>query len=354
MLGSKKKFKPTNIRVSRKPQEDIQTDTSHILDTPPRSPDMESESINRDERALVTNPNSSELNTSHEREEMDPIFPQSLLQIQTDSSSSPLPDSQFDLDRTSNLSSNSPRRTSGGEELSDEDAGIGESQSSKDPRSKEISSRLKSAKRRKDPQLINLLSRPELFDPDKPLDRNTVTMSQLIRISGIKFRQPNAPKDRPSPLLTPALPSQTQESTTETQPPPKNNAPRVKLVNGKMVVDEDSMLLRTKRQDTSVGTEDVVYESGLEVQGFQRRHKRSYKVRKWSDNENKKLFRALSQFGTDFSIIQTSLLPNRTRAEIKNKFKREERLHPIRVNKALARRIPVMEYVHLEDLNSED
>ncbi|XP_022807146.1 transcription factor TFIIIB component B''-like [Stylophora pistillata] len=49
---------------------------------------------------------------------------------------------------------------------------------------------------------------------------------------------------------------------------------------------------------------------------------------------------ALSQVGTDFSLM-TPLFPNRTRRELKAKFKREEKQHRTLIEKALRVRNPI-------------
>ncbi|KAL4450268.1 hypothetical protein ABPG74_008974 [Tetrahymena malaccensis] len=47
-------------------------------------------------------------------------------------------------------------------------------------------------------------------------------------------------------------------------------------------------------------------------------------TKKWSDEETLRFFKGLQVFGTDFSLIQ-KLFPYRTRAQIKNKFRKEEK-----------------------------
>jgi hypothetical protein len=60
---------------------------------------------------------------------------------------------------------------------------------------------------------------------------------------------------------------------------------------------------------------------------------------KWLPEETDTFFRALGQYGTDFSLIER-IMPSRTRRQIKLKFKREEREDPERVMEALRRRAP--------------
>ncbi|CZT21612.1 uncharacterized protein RCC_07476 [Ramularia collo-cygni] len=54
----------------------------------------------------------------------------------------------------------------------------------------------------------------------------------------------------------------------------------------------------------------------------------------WSEDETDKFYDALRMFGTDFFIISKMFAP-KTRRMIKNKFNREEKLDPNRINRAL-------------------
>jgi len=58
---------------------------------------------------------------------------------------------------------------------------------------------------------------------------------------------------------------------------------------------------------------------------------------KWSEKETQKFYRALELFGTDFSMI-AKVFKNRNRNQIKNKFLREEKLAPEKVNKTFKER----------------
>ena len=46
---------------------------------------------------------------------------------------------------------------------------------------------------------------------------------------------------------------------------------------------------------------------------------------KWTDEETDLLFKGISAFGTDFSMISCIFLPNKTRNQIKSKYKLEEK-----------------------------
>lgn len=55
----------------------------------------------------------------------------------------------------------------------------------------------------------------------------------------------------------------------------------------------------------------------------------------WSDLDNQKFFSALRTFGTDFMLMQSTVFPNRTRKELKLKFKREEKKNASNTEMAL-------------------
>lgn len=61
---------------------------------------------------------------------------------------------------------------------------------------------------------------------------------------------------------------------------------------------------------------------------------------KWSEEETKKFFDAIQQFGTDFSMI-ARLFPKRSRREIRNKFKKEEKQRNPALIEALKNRKPI-------------
>lgn len=58
---------------------------------------------------------------------------------------------------------------------------------------------------------------------------------------------------------------------------------------------------------------------------------------RWNPAETELFYEALSMCGTDFSMIQT-LIQHRTRAQIKGKYKLEEKSNPTRINNSLKNR----------------
>ncbi|XP_058024900.1 transcription factor TFIIIB component B'' homolog [Ahaetulla prasina] len=116
--------------------------------------------------------------------------------------------------------------------------------------------------------------------------------------------------------------------------------PRVKVAeDGSIILDEESLtveVLRTKGQCV-VEENDPIFERGSTTTYSSFR--KSYYTRPWSEKETDMFFLAISMVGTDFSMI-SQLFPHRARTEIKNKFKREEKVNGWRIDKAFKEKRP--------------
>ncbi|PKU68367.1 transcription factor TFIIIB component B'' homolog [Dendrobium catenatum] len=64
--------------------------------------------------------------------------------------------------------------------------------------------------------------------------------------------------------------------------------------------------------------------------------KRTLQTR-WSKTDTELFYQAIRQYGTDFAMIQV-LFPNRSRQQVKAKFKNEQRKHPLQIADALVHR----------------
>lgn len=97
-----------------------------------------------------------------------------------------------------------------------------------------------------------------------------------------------------------------------------------------MIVVNENSLIVAQQEGTAEGEYEEVFESLVPTSRYS-----SFKNQKasthWGIEETKVFYKALSQCGTNFSLLQ-SFLPNRTRNEIKNKFHREEKAHPELIN----------------------
>ncbi|XP_072565010.1 uncharacterized protein [Paramormyrops kingsleyae] len=116
--------------------------------------------------------------------------------------------------------------------------------------------------------------------------------------------------------------------------------PKVKVAeDGSLMLDEDSLTVKVSRTTgpTIVEENDPLFERGSTTTYSSFRKIRH--VKPWSIKETDMFFLAISMVGTDFSII-TQLFPHRPRKEIKNKFRKEERINAWRIDKAFREKRP--------------
>jgi transcription factor TFIIIB component B'' len=127
-----------------------------------------------------------------------------------------------------------------------------------------------------------------------------------------------------------------------TAPPPiaLPMAPQVHVVNGRLVVNQHSLTVVQPSGGGGGGPSAgaVALVGGAGALSAPAHYSNGYanrmRVDKWSTQDTALFYRALSQFGTDFSLIER-LFPGRTRRQIKNKFTSEEKVAPQKVDAAL-------------------
>ncbi|XP_034669372.1 transcription factor TFIIIB component B'' homolog [Drosophila subobscura] len=170
-------------------------------------------------------------------------------------------------------------------------------------------------------------------------DKSTFKMFDMI------FYNPlNNPMEQ-KPLVTTI---KAESSAEETKPTPdqlmdaKEEAtsalpvPQLKLdANGEMIIDEKTLEIETTAE---VEARKVLANSSLILMdettgdnGFYKRHRRTPY---WSAEETVRFYRSLQIIGTDFSLM-CQMFPQRTRRDLKLKYKREERTNSQLINKAL-------------------
>jgi hypothetical protein len=162
-------------------------------------------------------------------------------------------------------------------------------------------------------------------------------------------------KDRPEGLPMPEHKSPSKSKTAQQQSPrrPHYNtrhnsnsnqlsqsvtkmvAPRLKLVDGKVVLDESAASSTVTREQLTAGMQVVQEDPNRHFTSATYSKRRSASSNRWSMKETDLFYEALSMCGTDFSMIAT-LFPHRDRNQIKGKFKIEERNAPHRISSAIA------------------
>lgn len=118
-------------------------------------------------------------------------------------------------------------------------------------------------------------------------------------------------------------------------------APQMTLdEDGNIVVDQASLVVTARggggdarRSARVTMVENVARGAHITSGSFMRREKGT----KWEHKDTESFYAALSVFGTDFSLMMR-VFPERSRRQLKLKFKREEREHPLRIDAAMRRR----------------
>ena len=111
--------------------------------------------------------------------------------------------------------------------------------------------------------------------------------------------------------------------------------PQVKVgPDGALIIDEQSLVIEhtgAKKNRQALAKTQALIDDGTVGNGFYKKRK---KTKDWSDWETVMFYKALNTVGTDF-LLMKSVLPTRTRQELKIKFKKEEKTNRRLVEKAL-------------------
>ncbi|KAI4495203.1 hypothetical protein M0804_001404 [Polistes exclamans] len=124
------------------------------------------------------------------------------------------------------------------------------------------------------------------------------------------------------------------EEEEEEDDPSSMPVPQVKVgADGQLVIDEQSLVIEQShaKKSRELFAKKAIVDDDNYGSGF---YKRRPKGKEWPKWETLKFYKALNVVGTDFLLMQT-LFPNRTRQEIKLKYKKEERLNRRLIEKAL-------------------
>ncbi|XP_069792801.1 transcription factor TFIIIB component B'' homolog isoform X3 [Narcine bancroftii] len=185
-----------------------------------------------------------------------------------------------------------------------------------------------------------------IWENDNPPERTKMTMRDFIYFlpdtnpmlsSFEEERRPSFPVPSKEPEVG-SISAVTQEDEESDD---AVLGPRVKVAeDGSIIIDEESLTVEVLRMKTSniVEENDPIFERGSQTTYSSFR--KSTHTKPWSDKETDMFFLAISMVGTDFSMIG-QLFPNRSRIEIKNKFKREEKLNSWRIDKAFKEKKPL-------------
>ncbi|XP_012268075.2 transcription factor TFIIIB component B'' homolog [Athalia rosae] len=172
---------------------------------------------------------------------------------------------------------------------------------------------------------------------NKAPDRNKLTMYDLIYYNPVtnpmKAQDKGVEKSREDSFrsVNDCI-AQDEENVDE---PYEMPVPQVKVgPDGQLIIDEQSLVIEqtgTKKGREALAKTEVVVDEGRSGNGF---YKRPRKTKDWPKWETLRFYTALNTIGTDFLLMQ-SLFPDRSRQEIKLKFKKEEKTNRTLVEKAL-------------------
>lgn len=118
-----------------------------------------------------------------------------------------------------------------------------------------------------------------------------------------------------------------------------HRAPVLVLDGGKIGYSHESTKVNRHEGESGAGLERVE-ENPFENIVTSNTYSKKKQTLRWTPQETAELFKAISLWGTDFSLI-AQLFPYRTRKQIKAKFVLEEKKHPHLVEFALLRKLPL-------------
>ncbi|XP_051164138.1 transcription factor TFIIIB component B'' homolog isoform X2 [Leptopilina boulardi] len=167
---------------------------------------------------------------------------------------------------------------------------------------------------------------------NKTPDRNKLTMYDLIYYNPVTnpmTRLENPSSTRKLSVCSNAVEETQENEEEEEDEPTAMPVPRVKVgPDGQLIVDEKSLIIERTEQKNRSGP--IVHDE-TNGGGF---YKRRQKSKDWSKWDTLRFYKALSNIGTDFLLMQ-SFFPKRTRQELKLKFKKEEKTNRTLIEQAL-------------------
>lgn len=123
---------------------------------------------------------------------------------------------------------------------------------------------------------------------------------------------------------------------------PAASGPRVHVVDGRMIVDEESLIVRHPSGAENSEPLLVVHETGQRVtsSSFSTNAAREKRMR-WTSHDTALFYEALSVCGTNFSLVHELFGGRISHRQIKNKFLAEEKSSPLKIDAFLKARRPL-------------
>lgn len=190
------------------------------------------------------------------------------------------------------------------------------------------------------------------FNP--PMTKDQKRHKKSVFLSKKSEKKKNATSNKEADELVDATSPPPTTVTDLNQPVSEPSlVPKVKMgPDGKLVLDESSTIINRKN---SLNEQEAIVEDNEDVisrtnyDSFRRKPSQTSQT-KWSIEDTKKFYQALTILGTDFSMMESLLFSGlRSRTELHKKFKREERVNKLKIDIALSNRIS-LNSEELEDL----
>lgn len=262
-----------------------------------------------------------------------------------------------------------PKETPAALTIKDSKKGLSSSSSTrKKPKICLSSSKVKLPEDRSKVTMYDLLSyNPPMSEEQKEKRRKAEEEAELMSMrssAGSPMKQSTITTGRTSASETGSILSSSsprKESSVNA-----SSGPRVKIgADGKIVVDEESLIV--ERHEMS-DVEEIVYEgSGMDF--LSKASSTTYssfrygkddcnapKKSRWTPDDTVKFYRALSAVGTDFTLMANVIFKgSRNRVDLRNKFKREEKINGHLINKALrSMDLSLLDELEQESTDNED
>ncbi|KAH9469892.1 hypothetical protein Pst134EA_007164 [Puccinia striiformis f. sp. tritici] len=170
-----------------------------------------------------------------------------------------------------------------------------------------------------------------------------------------KTTQPQQPKESSTPKQTATGDNNDDEEEEEGEeevveedfnvddyvPQASLYAPQLRVVNGQMILDQDSLEVDRRDQEVELDEMEVVEESDATRLVNSNTWSKSIRGERWTVNDTGLFYDAVRLFGSDFEMI-SQLFPGRTRRQIRLKWNKEEKKSPEDITRALLGKKPII------------
>lgn len=163
-------------------------------------------------------------------------------------------------------------------------------------------------------------------------ERANEAKSRVLKKSKAKAMPDFGKKNAVEPPALPVLPGR----ASLPHRPADVMAPQVQVIDGNIVINPQSLTVSAAAEkDAGLSDFKRVEENGTRLNSAT--YLNRAKAEKWSKDDTELFYRAMTQFGTDFSLI-ARLFPGRTRRQVKRKYLIEDRADPRRVERCISNR----------------